>query len=180
MTLRDQIQERIVRSFTRPFSRTVPLEFKKTLKKSARLLVVLPASAANRITARTMRQLDAVFPSGRFTFICPGAPDGSGGPDPGKPVLYLHLRKNTVGQIRGSQVLAGLNLGAFDTLLDLDPDFSLTAFYLARKMGYPLCIGFNKPAADRYYNLLFTGSSQSPFDERVSELFRFLKSFVSR
>lgn len=180
MTLREQIQERIVRSFTRPFQRTAPLEFKKALKKSSRLLVVLPASAVHRLTARTLRQLDAVFPAGRFTFINPGAPGGTGGPDPGRPVLYLHLKKNAVGQIRRSQVLAGLNLGAFDTLLDLDPDFSLTAIYLAKKMAYPLCIGFNKPAADRYYNLLFTGSSQSPFDERVSELFRFLKSFVSR
>ncbi len=180
MNLRDQIQERIVRSFTRPFARTLPLEFKKTLKKSARLLVVLPAAAGHKLTARTMRQLDAVFPAGRFTFISPGAPDGSGGPDLGRPVLYLHLKKNTINQIRSSQVLAGLNLGAFDTLLDLDPDFSLTAIYLARKLGYPLCIGFNKPCADRYYNLLFTGPSAAPADERVSELFRFLKSFVSR
>jgi hypothetical protein len=180
MTLRDRIQEKIVRSFTRPFRRTVPLEFKKTLKKSARLLVVLPASAGHRLTARTMRQMDSVFPSGRFTFIHPGAPAGSGETDFGRPVLYLHLRKNTVGQIRNSQVMAGLNLQAFDTLLDLDPDFSLVGVYLARRMGAPLCIGFAKPHGDRYYNLLFSAPSGTPIDERVSELFRFLKSFVAR
>jgi hypothetical protein len=180
MTLRDAIQEKIIRSFVRPFGRTVPLEFKKALKKSARLLVVLPASSALQIAPKTMRQMESVFPSSRFTFIHPGSPAGSGEKDYGRPILYLHLKKNTVGQLRKSHVMSGLNLQSFDTLLDLDPEFSLVGAYLARKVGFPLCIGFTKPFSSRYYNLLFTGRSESSIDDRVSELFRFIKSFVSR
>jgi hypothetical protein len=180
MKLRDAIQEKIVRYLTRPFRRSATLEFKKTLKKSARLIVVLPASPAHRIAPRTMRQLESAFPSGRFTFIHPGAPSGSGEADYGRPVLFLHLKKSTVGQIANSQVMSGLNLQSFDTLLDLDPEFSLVGVYLARKTGFPLCIGFAKPHSDFYYNLIFSSGSGGPIDDRVSGLLRFLKSFASR
>jgi hypothetical protein len=180
MTLRNSISEMRVRFLINPFQTTDAVDFKKTLKKCSRILVLMPARTNHRIMPRALKPLEAAFPSSRFTWIHAGASPGPEHPDLSHPVLYLHLKKQTVGQLKKSQVLAGLRREQFDALLDLDPEFSLVGIYLAKQRGFPLSIGFSKPFADRYYNIQYNASSESTYDEKLTGLFRFLKSFVSK
>ena len=196
MTLRNSIAEKRVRFFINPFHSPDPVDFKKTLKKSSRILIVMPADANHRIAPRVLKHLEAAFPSSRFTWIHPGAspgmnpgrgsgmnPDASAGPekqDLDHPVLYLHLKRKTLGQLKKSQVLSGLGRENFDALLDLDPEFSLAGIYLAKLRRFPISIGFEKPYSGRYYNIQYNGSPEATYEEKLSGLFRFIKSFVSK
>jgi hypothetical protein len=164
------------------------VDFKKTLKKSSRLLIVMPALENHRILPKTVKTLDAAFPSSRFTWLHPGrgigthpgAPAGAEKQGLNHPVLFLHLKKQTIGQLKKSQVLSGLAREPFDALLDLDPEFSLVGIYLAKLRQFPLCIGFMKPFSSRYYNIQYKASPEATYDEKLLGLFRFIKSFVSR
>jgi hypothetical protein len=188
MTLRDSIAEKHVRFFINPFHTPDPVDFKKTLKKSSRLLIVMPALENHRILPKTLKNLDVAFPSSRFTWIHPGRsigryPGASAGVDKqglNHPVLFLHLKKQTVGQLKKSQVLSGLDREPFDALLDLDPEFSLVGIYLAKLRRFPLSIGFMKPFSSRYYNIQYKAVPEATYDEKLNGLFRFIKSFVSK
>jgi len=188
MNLRNSISEMRVRLFINPFHATDPVDFKKTLKKSSRLLVVMPALENYRMLPKTLKQLEAAFPSSRFTWIHPGRslgmnPGASAGGEkhgPDRPVLFLHLKKQTVGQLRKSQVLSGLDREPFDALLDLDPEFSLVGIYLAKLRRFPISIGFVKPHSNRYYNIQYKAAPESTYDEKLAGLFRFIRSFVSK
>jgi hypothetical protein len=180
MNLRNSISEMRVRFFINPFRTTDPVDFKKTLKKSSRLLVVMPALENHRILPKTLKQLEAAFPSSRFTWIHPGASAGREKQGPDHPVLFLHLKKQTLGQLRKSQVLSGLDREPFDALLDLDPEFSLVGIYLAKRRRFPISIGFVKPHSNRYYNIQYKAAQESTYDEKLAGLFRFIKSFVSK
>jgi hypothetical protein len=180
MTLRDSISEKRVRFFINPFQKPDMVDFKKTLKKSSRILILMPAQTNHRIVPKGMKHLEAAFPSGRFTWIHPGSSPGRQDRDLNHPVLYLHLKQQTVGQLKKSQVLAGLGREPFDALLDLDPEFSLVGIYLAKLRRFPLSIGFSKPFGGRYYNILYNASSEATYEEKLSGLLRFLKSFISK
>ena len=180
MTLRDSIAEWRVRCFINPFQKPDVVDFKKTLKKSSRILIVMPAGTNHRIVPRALKHLDAAFPASRFTWIHPGASSGLENRDLNHAVLYLHLKKQTVGQLKKSQVLTGLGREHFDALLDLDPEFSLVGIYLSKLRRFPLSIGFSKPFSGRYYNILYNASREATYEEKLSGLFRFLKSFISK
>jgi hypothetical protein len=180
MTLRESIAEKQVRFLVNPFKSPDIVDFKKTLKKSSRILILMPESAGHRIVPKAMKHLETAFPSSRFTWIHPGASPGRPDRDMNHPVLYLHLKKQTVGQLRKSQVLAGIGREAFDALLDLDPEFSLVGIYLAKLWRFPLSIGFLKPFCGRYYNFLYNPSNEATYEEKLTGLFRFLKTFVSK
>jgi len=188
MTFRNSIAEIRVRFFVNPFHSPDPVDFKKTLKKSSRILIVMPAGANHRITPRTVKHLEAAFPSSRFTWVHPGRSTGRNPGVPAEaekqdlnhPVLYLHLKRQTLGQLKKSQVLSGLGRENFDALLDLDPEFSLAGIYLAKLRRFPICIGFTKPHSGRYYNIQYNASPEATYEEKLSGLFRFIKSFVSR
>jgi hypothetical protein len=188
MTLRDSIAERRVRYFINPFQKPDVVDFKKTLKKASRILIVMPAGTNHRIVPRALKHLDAAFPASRFTWIHPGryagmnpgASSGLESRDLNHAVLYLHLKKQTVGQLKKSQVLSGLGREHFDALLDLDPEFSLVGIYLSKLRRFPLNIGFSKPFSGRYYNILYNASHEATYEEKLSGLFRFLKSFISK
>jgi hypothetical protein len=188
MTLRNSIAEKRVRFFINPFHAPDPVDFKKTLKKSSRILIVLPALENHRILPKTLKSLEGAFPSSRFTWIHPGRsiggyPGASSGVEKqglNHPVLYLHLKKQTVGQLKKSQVLSGLGREPFDAMLDMDPDFSLVGIYLAKLRRFPLSIGFVKPFSSRYYNIEYKAAPEATYDEKLAGLFRFIKSFVSK
>ena len=180
MTLRNSIAERQVRFFINPFYAQDPVDFKKTLKKSSRILVVMPALENHRILPKTLKNLEAAFPSSRFTWIHPGASIGAEEQGLNHPVLFLHLKKQTVGQLKKSQVLSGLDREPFDALLDLDPEFSLVGIYLAKLRRFPLSIGFVKSFSSRYYNIQYNAAPEATYDEKLLGLFRFIRSFVSK
>jgi hypothetical protein len=188
MNLRNSIAEIRIRFFINPFHARDPVDFKKTLKKSSRILIVMPAGTNHRIVPRALKLLEAAFPSSRFTWIHPGVspgmnPGASAGPekqDLNHPVLYLHLKRQTLGQLKKSQVLSGLGRENFDAMFDLDPEFSLAGIYLAKLRRFPICIGFSKPCSGRYYNFQYNASPEATYEEKLSGLFRFIKSFVSK
>jgi hypothetical protein len=180
MTLRNSISEKHVRFFINPFHAPDPVDFKKTLKKSSRLLIVMPALENLKILPKTLKNLEAAFPSSRFTWIHTGASAGPENQGLSHPVLFLHLKKQTIGQLKKSQVLSGLDREPFDAMLDLDPEFSLVGIYLAKLRRFPLSIGFMKPFSGRYYNIQYNAAPEATYDEKLAGLFRFIKSFVSK
>jgi hypothetical protein len=180
MSLRNSIEEKIVRFAVNPLFKAKPLDFKKTLKNASRILILLPSSAAHRMVPKAFKQIEIVFQDKRLTFVHSGQPSQAEKQNLKHPVIYLHLKRQSVWQLRKSRVLSDVVREHFDILLDLDPEFNLTGIFLAKRRPFSLCIGLSKPCIDRYYNVQYNGSLDAAYDEKWSGLFRFLKSFMTK
>jgi hypothetical protein len=180
MGLVNGAREKWIRFFINPFQKREPLDFKKTLKKASRILILLPASDANRVTPRILSQAETAFPGSLITLVHPG----SGGPSEGKtlshPVLYLHMNNRGIRQLLRSQVLMSCARDPYDLLFDLDPDFNPVGYYLARLKPGMVSVGFVKPYSARYYRIQYNASKEANFEEKASCLFQFMKGFVPR
>jgi hypothetical protein len=82
--------------------------------------------------------------------------------------------------MRKSQVLLSCIKGSYDVLLDLDPEFSLVGFYLARLKSNLFSIGLAKSFSGRYYHILYNGAQDANYEEKLSCLLKVLKGFTAR
>ena len=175
-----RIQEKWIRFLIHPFWKPGAIDFKKALKKASRILVVLPSSSSNRIYSKILKQIEGVFQGSHMVFIDPGSVPQTENQQLSHAILYLHMKRQTFRQLRKSHVLTNFSRETYDMLLDLDPDFSLVGFYIARLNRLSLTAGFSKPCSDRYYNIQYKGSAESTYEEKCLGLIRFLKAFTSR
>jgi hypothetical protein len=180
MNLKNSIEERMVRYFVNPLIKLKPVDFKKTLKKASRILIILPSSTGYHVYPKTIKQVETVFQGSHLTLIHSGQPLHSEKQNLSHPVIYLHVKKQSLWQLKNSPVLSAVSREQFDVLLDMDPEFNLAGIYLAKRRPFLLCIGLSKPLVGRYYNLLYNGSPEATYEEKLSGLFRFLKSFTAK
>jgi hypothetical protein len=180
MSLKNSIEEKIVRFLVNPFFKPTPLDFKKTLKNASRILILLPTSEANRIYPKTVKQIETVFQGRHLTLVHSCHPPQMEKQNLNHPVIYLHLKRQSVWQLKKSRVLSDVVREQFDVLLDLDPEFNLTGIFLAKRRPFSVCIGLSKSYISRYYNIQYNGSLDAAYDEKLSGLFRFLKSFMTK
>jgi hypothetical protein len=180
MSLRNSIEEKIVRFTVNPLLKAKPIDFKKTLKNASRILILLPSSADHRMAPKTVKQIESLFQGCHLTFVHSGQPFQAEKQNLNHPVIYLHLKRQSVWQLRKSHVLSDVGREQFDLMLDLDPEFNLTGIFLAKRRPFPLSIGLSKPFIGRYYNVQYNGSLSAAYDEKWSGLFRFLKSFMTK
>ena len=178
MNVGQRLNQHLISLLVRPFAKNNPIEFRSSLRKSSRFLVLSP----DRDTAsleKTMDTIQTVFPRGNFTVLRSGPEAGQFRKSSAFTEVIVDLPKPSYWALTRSPGIRAFISRRFDVLMDLDSNANLLGWYLCRAMRIPLRIGLAKPHSDTCYNMVYFGKPDATGVQKVNGLVQFLKSFVS-
>jgi hypothetical protein len=178
MTIRDTLSQEIIHLCINPFHPRNPIDFQNVINKAKNVLICCPATEGVPITSQKFNRFRDLFTRAKSTLICPGI--GKEGLLEGliDHTLFLDFSKPTLWNCFHSKTLKELSEKKWDVLFDLDARFSILSAYLCRKLHPRVCIGFQKPYSQRFFNLEYNGRPSDPYSKKLDGLFTFLGSFI--
>jgi len=179
MKIRDFVQQQMVLLLVQPFSKEKQVEYKSSLKKATRILVLFPGSELPWLE-KTLFSAKSIFPDAAFTVLYTGNAEFRIKKQTDVTLENLLLSKETYWTLSRSKRLNPFVKKRFDILLDLNPEYSLLGIYLCRLIRAPIRIGLDKSQSEKFYNFIYRGKTEATYAEKVAGLVQFLRSFTTR
>jgi hypothetical protein len=177
MTLGDTFGEQWIRFFIHPLKADAPLSFRTQLTKSKSTILACPPGDSMRKHRELILQILALF-NNHGVIVCDDTGESVKALGYPSSVRLLPVPKMSRWQLLRSGIFKEID-GRFDTIIDLDPNYSLRHILLTRICSAPLRIGFAKERSDAYYNLQYNGRPAEAYEKRLEGMHRFLKQFFS-